>query len=347
MHPSRTSSGSCDHLRLGPDVRVLARESEDLPPQIAETGIARRGGLDVGIATEPRKPGQVVQILTDLEVLPGHLGFKLVHLLVVFLRDMRREQRLYAKRPGPSTEHELCHLHGLRRRAGLRQQSGKRRVHFREGLCGRPEGQAVRLDVGILDREAEQLAVDALELVEDLGELVERVFLLLGAALLEELPQLLLSLLHLRRLGARLRQGWRGDTMKAKPSIRDLAWMAVGAVPLLAVTAAVMLTSKGDSMVAKRLAFTAKRADLVDRMRLGIASASEAEKSAVLAVTERESLSYADHTLTTNVRSAWKFTKRSGKLWSRSGRRHCHSFCKAILHFEGRLVSRRTVNSAI
>jgi Four helix bundle sensory module for signal transduction len=43
-----------------------------------------------------------------------------------------------------------------------------------------------------------------------------------------------------------------------------------------------------------QLAFKASRVDLVNRMRLALASASEAEKSAVLAVTDRDSQTFAD-----------------------------------------------------
>ena len=45
---------------------------------------------------------------------------------------------------------------------------------------------------------------------------------------------------------------------------------------------------------AKELAFKAQRVDLVSRMQLGLSSASEAEKSAVMAITDRESKVFAD-----------------------------------------------------
>jgi hypothetical protein len=45
---------------------------------------------------------------------------------------------------------------------------------------------------------------------------------------------------------------------------------------------------------AGQLAFKAKRVELVERMRLALASASEAEKSAVMAITDKDSLTYAD-----------------------------------------------------
>ncbi|HME72848.1 MAG TPA: hypothetical protein VKM54_23710 [Myxococcota bacterium] len=49
---------------------------------------------------------------------------------------------------------------------------------------------------------------------------------------------------------------------------------------------------------AAQLAFKAERADLVGRMQLGLASASEAEKSAVLAITDQESQAFADQART-------------------------------------------------
>ena len=46
---------------------------------------------------------------------------------------------------------------------------------------------------------------------------------------------------------------------------------------------------------AQQLAFKASRIDLVGRMQLALASASEAEKSAVLAITDQDSQTFADH----------------------------------------------------
>ena len=45
---------------------------------------------------------------------------------------------------------------------------------------------------------------------------------------------------------------------------------------------------------AEQLVFKAKRVDMVARMRLALTSASEAEKSAVLAVTDQDSQTFAD-----------------------------------------------------
>jgi hypothetical protein len=69
--------------------------------------------------------------------------------------------------------------------------------------------------------------------------------------------------------------------------------MAAGAAVLLLFIALVLLFGKPQSPDAQ-LALKAQRVDLVDRMQLGLASASEAEKSAVLAITDRESQAFAD-----------------------------------------------------
>jgi hypothetical protein len=78
-----------------------------------------------------------------------------------------------------------------------------------------------------------------------------------------------------------------------KPGIRDLLWMATGAVMLLVVVLVVLHFQAGQS-TAHLLASKAKRVDLVAQMRLTLAAASEAEKSAVLAVTDQDSQTLAD-----------------------------------------------------
>jgi len=81
--------------------------------------------------------------------------------------------------------------------------------------------------------------------------------------------------------------------VKIKPGMTDFLWMAAGAVTLLVVILVVMHFHTNQSP-AEQLAFKARRVDLVERMRVALASASEAEKSAVMAVTDRESLVFAD-----------------------------------------------------
>ena len=69
--------------------------------------------------------------------------------------------------------------------------------------------------------------------------------------------------------------------------------MIIGALVLLLVILVVLHFQTGQRSV-EQLAFKAKRVDLVARMRLNLASASEAEKSAVLAVTDQDSKTFAD-----------------------------------------------------
>lgn len=89
--------------------------------------------------------------------------------------------------------------------------------------------------------------------------------------------------------------------MKIKPGINDLLWMAAGAaVPLICIL--VVLRLHGDQDPAAQVAFKARRVDLVERMQLDLASASEAEKSAVLAVTDEDSQTFADQARATSAK---------------------------------------------
>jgi len=82
-----------------------------------------------------------------------------------------------------------------------------------------------------------------------------------------------------------------------KPDKEDVAWMAVGAVILLLILLVVFHFYQKQNP-AEQLAFKASRVDLVSRMRLALASASEAEKSAVLAITDQDSRSFAGQSRT-------------------------------------------------
>ena len=81
--------------------------------------------------------------------------------------------------------------------------------------------------------------------------------------------------------------------MTIKPGLKDFLWMAAGAAMLLAVMLVVLHFHK-EQNPAEQLAFKAKRVELVGRMRLALASASEAEKSAVMAITDQDSQTFAD-----------------------------------------------------
>lgn len=78
-----------------------------------------------------------------------------------------------------------------------------------------------------------------------------------------------------------------------KPGVRDALWMATGAAMFLLLTLVVLHFHK-DENPAERIADKARKIELVDRMRVALASAAEAEKSAVLAVTDADSQTFAD-----------------------------------------------------
>lgn len=82
---------------------------------------------------------------------------------------------------------------------------------------------------------------------------------------------------------AGLSNSGESDATTIRPGIRDWFWMGVGASVLLAVVLLMLLFQRG-SDVEQRIAFAARRGELVAHMRLTLAAASEAEKSAVLAV---------------------------------------------------------------
>ncbi len=72
-----------------------------------------------------------------------------------------------------------------------------------------------------------------------------------------------------------------------------ILWTAAGAA-LLALVLTVAWHFHQSANPAQQLAFKASRVDLVGRIQLALASASEAEKSAVLAITDQDSQTLAD-----------------------------------------------------
>jgi len=77
-----------------------------------------------------------------------------------------------------------------------------------------------------------------------------------------------------------------------KPNTENVIWMAAGAGMLLLIILVVFHFYQKQNP-ASQLAFKASRVDLVSHMRLALASASEAEKSAVLAITDQDSQTFA------------------------------------------------------
>ena len=81
--------------------------------------------------------------------------------------------------------------------------------------------------------------------------------------------------------------------MKIKPGMNDLLWMAAGAAVLL-VCLLIVFHFHNDQDATAQLTRKVLRADLVSRMQLDLASAAEAEKSAVLAPTDDDSQAFAN-----------------------------------------------------
>ncbi len=81
--------------------------------------------------------------------------------------------------------------------------------------------------------------------------------------------------------------------MSIRPGIKSALWMFPGAVFMLLLVLLVGHFQK-EQNPALQLAFKARRVDLVSRMQLGLSSAAEAEKSAVMAITDQESKVFAD-----------------------------------------------------
>jgi hypothetical protein len=81
--------------------------------------------------------------------------------------------------------------------------------------------------------------------------------------------------------------------MSIRPRANDALWMAVGAAILLLFSLPVLFCGK-EPNPSPQLVYKAQRVDLVGQMQLGLSSASEAEKSAVLAITDEESQVFAD-----------------------------------------------------
>lgn len=93
--------------------------------------------------------------------------------------------------------------------------------------------------------------------------------------------------------------------------------MATGALVLFLFMVFVLHFRTGERPVGQ-LAFKTKRVDLVARMRLNLASASEAEKSAVLAINDQDSKTFADQARATTL-EVDKEHNELGKLLAAGG----------------------------
>jgi hypothetical protein len=92
----------------------------------------------------------------------------------------------------------------------------------------------------------------------------------------------------------------QGGIMMIKPGVKAVLWMVPGAALMLLFVLVAAHFYK-EQNPAEQLAFKARRVDLVARMQVSLASASEAEKSAVLAITDEESQKFADQARATTT----------------------------------------------
>jgi Four helix bundle sensory module for signal transduction len=88
------------------------------------------------------------------------------------------------------------------------------------------------------------------------------------------------------------------DHVKNRPRTEDLLWMGAGALALALVLLVVWHFHQDP---AQQLASRASRSELVGRMQVELGSAAEAEKSAVLAVTDQDSQTFADQARATTA----------------------------------------------
>lgn len=101
--------------------------------------------------------------------------------------------------------------------------------------------------------------------------------------------------------------------MNIKLGVRDVLWMAVGAGLFLIVLLVALHLQKRHSP-AEQVASKAERLELVLRMQVGLASASEAEKSAVLAVTDEDSKKFADQARDATAEVSRQRAELAGRL---------------------------------
>jgi hypothetical protein len=102
-----------------------------------------------------------------------------------------------------------------------------------------------------------------------------------------------------------------------RPTKQDVLWMGAGAA-ILAVLMLVVWHFRRDESPAQQLASKAARVDLVAGMELALARAAEAEKSAVLAITDEDSRTFADQARSATAEVDQKRTEL-GKLLEPGG----------------------------
>ena len=175
----------------GPDVGVFAGELDDLRPDLTELGIAltwpsRGRGCSPGFSSAAKPSRSLRTSTSSLAIRASNSS-----IFWSLSSAMCGASRVWIRRALIRASSASCtHLPGVRGcGAGvLGHEAGQRGVHLLERLCGGAKGQAVSLEVGVLDRQVQQVFVDALELGKSLGELGQKVLLGLGAARLAEAP---------------------------------------------------------------------------------------------------------------------------------------------------------------
>jgi hypothetical protein len=101
---------------------------------------------------------------------------------------------------------------------------------------------------------------------------------------------------------------------------RDLVWIGVG-MALLVALVLVILRYNGSQDAAAQAAFKAKRTQVVEEVRVALASAAEAEKSAVMAATDQESQNDADQARTATALAETK-RRQLGQMLDTGGSQH-------------------------
>ena len=81
--------------------------------------------------------------------------------------------------------------------------------------------------------------------------------------------------------------------MTIRSGLRDFSWMAGGTI-LLTVIVLLVLRNHREDDTATKAAFRTKQVELVGRIHVALSSSSEAEKSAVMATTDQQSMTFAE-----------------------------------------------------
>jgi len=119
-------------------------------------------------------------------------------------------------------------------------------------------------------------------------------------------------------------------------STEHLRWL-IGGMVFLVLLLAVVFHFHRDTSLSQALSRKAARLEIAAHMQLGLASASEAEKSAVLAITDETSKTYADQSRAASA-GIERDQKALGALIEDSGTSHekelLDQFSKAFLGFQ-------------